>query len=75
MLAVHDRYPDATEAYLEEGRARFIEACSGCHSLPLPNSRKAHEWPPIVGSMSARAKLDAPRRRAIEAYLVAVGAR
>ena len=72
VTAARTHYPDATRALLEEGRGHYIDACGGCHAVPLPSSHRAEDWPAVVGSMSARAHLDPARRRAIEAYLIAV---
>ena len=33
------------------GAMVFKQRCSDCHVPPLPASRKAHDWPQIVGRM------------------------
>lgn len=40
------RYPD-----LATRGASFREACSQCHGLPDPSSRRARDWPQIVARM------------------------
>lgn len=47
VAAVGAGYPEPESA----GAVIFKQRCSDCHMPPPPASRKAHDWPQIVGRM------------------------
>lgn len=47
VAAVGAGYPDPESV----GAIVFRQRCSDCHVPPPPASRKAHDWPQIVGRM------------------------
>ena len=57
-------------ADLEAGRRIYTTQCAACH-LPQPIGRHdADEWPDILATMSARAKLGATERGQLSAYVL-----
>lgn len=64
------RYPAATVKSLTEGRRLFVNRCSGCHTLPVPDAHPPDEWQELIGEMAEDAKLDAGQRDLVEQYLV-----
>lgn len=68
-LRAQARWPGTTVAELTQGRALYIDHCSGCHSLYRPASQRANDWAAIVNEMADRAKLDADRSHAVVRYL------
>lgn len=69
------RFPGADVASLERGRALYVKDCSGCHTLYLPQSRKASDWPAIVAEMAEEAGLDDADLDPIVEYLVTMSER
>jgi len=69
------RWPDSTLAQLEQGRSVFVQRCSGCHALPLPDSRTEAEWKKVLDEMGAEAKLTANERVLVERFVLSVRTR
>jgi cytochrome c5 len=69
------RWPDSSLAQLEEGRAVFVQRCSGCHALPLPDSRNEAQWKKVLDEMSADAKLTASERVLVERFVLSARTR
>ena len=63
-------WPGATLNDLVSGRGRYIEKCSGCHSLSSPKRYSDREWDTIVTRMKMRAKLSPNEEALILEYLV-----
>jgi len=69
------RWPDATLAQLEQGRSVFVQRCSGCHALPLPDSRTEAEWKKVLDEMAAEAKLTTDERVQVERFVLSARTR
>jgi hypothetical protein len=70
------RWPDVTQASLEEGRTHFVNLCSGCHDLPAPSQKSAAEWPKVVREMSTKiTDVDERDLELIERFLVTMSQR
>jgi cytochrome c5 len=69
------RTPGMTLASLERGRRIYVERCSGCHHLPLPESQPADHWEKVVDKMAARAHLSEDHRDLVVAFLASASAR
>jgi mono/diheme cytochrome c family protein len=71
------RWPEATLADLQDGRALYVQRCSGCHTLKSPSSVLADAWPSKIAKMEREhdVRLAASEARLIERYLYAVSLR
>lgn len=69
------RWPDSSLAQLEQGRSMFVQRCSGCHALPLPDSRTEAEWKKVMDEMAAEAKLTPDERVLVERFVLSVRTR
>ena len=69
------RWPETTLADLEHGRALYVQKCSGCHNLHLPEEFAPNEWEGYVAYMVVDAKLTPPEQLAITRFLTAASAR
>ncbi|HVE85648.1 MAG TPA: hypothetical protein VND93_22495 [Myxococcales bacterium] len=69
------RWPGSSLAELEQGRAVFAQRCSGCHSLPLPDSRSEKQWKAVLDEMGEEAKLTPSERVLVERFLLSVRTR
>ncbi len=69
------RWPDSTLEQLEHGRDVFAQRCSGCHALPLPDSRNEAEWKKVLDEMAAEAKLTVDERVLVEHFIFSVRTR
>jgi hypothetical protein len=70
------RWPDVTLAELEKGRTTYVDTCSGCHTLPRPESRAPDDWPDKVREMETDqdVHLGDEERRVLLRYLEAAAA-
>ena len=64
------RWPETTLEQLEHGRAVFVQRCSGCHSLPLPDSRTEAQWIKVLDEMAEEAKLTPAERVLVERFVL-----
>lgn len=64
-------WPGTTRLDLEQGRATYIDKCSGCHTLHLPEEYPADHWRDVVVEMAPRAKLDGAEQDRVIRYLMA----
>ncbi len=69
------RWPDSSLAQLEQGRSVFAQRCSGCHALPLPDSRTEAEWKKVLDEMAAEAKLTPEERVKVERFVLSARTR
>ena len=69
------RWPDSTFAQLEQGRSVFVQRCSGCHALPLPDSRTEAQWKKVLDEMAEEAKLTVDERVLVERFVLSVRTR
>lgn len=69
------RWPDSSLAQLDQGRSVFVQRCSGCHALPLPDSRTEAEWKKVLDEMAADAKLTLDERVLVERFVLSVRTR
>ena len=69
------RWQDVSVAQLEHGRKSYVVKCSGCHHLALPHDRSPQQWPAVIETMSARARLTPAEKLAIERYIVTMSER
>jgi mono/diheme cytochrome c family protein len=60
---------------LAQGRALYVEKCSGCHNLHLPAEYSPEEWKSYVAYMVAEAKITPAEQAAIARFLAASSAR
>jgi cytochrome c5 len=70
--AASQRWPGTTLEDLKAGRTLYVERCSGCHSLPVPDAYAADAWPKVIDEMAARAHLAGDDRTRVLRYLVTV---
>jgi hypothetical protein len=72
-----ERWPGATLAGLERGRALYVDRCRGCHALKLPDDIAHDRWPAEIAEMRNEHGVELTDREAdsIERYLWSVGAR
>lgn len=54
---------------LQKGRQLYINKCSSCHSLILPEKHTASEWKIWVEKMRPKAKTNEPEEKLIIKYL------
>jgi mono/diheme cytochrome c family protein len=71
LLAAQTRWPDATEASLEEGRRLFVSSCARCHGLPALDSATEADWPGVVKNMGPSAKLDDKQQELVLRFVLA----
>lgn len=72
VAAASARWPGTTRALLARGRTLYVNRCSGCHSLVLPQAQTPEAWPHAVEEMSERAALSPEETEEVIRYLVAV---
>lgn len=72
---ISSRFPRATVAELEHGRALYSKRCSSCHQLFDPARFSAERWQKELAQMRNRAGLHDNEERLILQYLSAVGER
>ncbi|HKW14377.1 MAG TPA: cytochrome c [Candidatus Krumholzibacteria bacterium] len=68
-------WPGTTVAQLAEGRALYVDKCSGCHNLHIPAEHSPEEWKGYVAYMTADAKITSEQAGSIARYLAAASAR
>jgi len=68
-------WPGTTVEDLAQGRALYVDKCSGCHNLHLPAEYSPEEWKSYVAYMVAEAKITPEEQAAIARYLAASSAR
>ena len=55
---------------LVKGRASYINKCSSCHSLYLPEKFTKEEWTKNVDKMAPKAKITNQEKKLILAYVI-----
>ena len=68
-------WPGTTVEDLAQGRALYVDKCSGCHNLHLPAEYPPEEWKSYVAYMVAEAKITPEEEAAIARFLAAASAR
>jgi hypothetical protein len=68
-------WPGTTLEELAQGRALYVDKCSGCHNLHVPAEHTPEEWKGYVAYMTADAKITPEEAKEIARYLAAVSAR
>ena len=63
------KYPGATLADLEQGRAIFEEKCHKCHGLKKPFRKDEVKIAKVLPRMAHRAKLDSKQEALVLEYL------
>lgn len=63
-------WPGTSQQDLADGRELFVNRCSSCHTLPMPQQFRQAEWPRFVDEMAQVANLDQPEREKVTRYLV-----
>ena len=71
------RWPETGEAALEDGRARYVQTCAGCHALKLPRDVEPGRWQIAVNEMKREhgVVISLPDERLIVRYLVTMSTR
>lgn len=54
---------------LQKGRALYINKCSSCHALHLPEKYTKNEWIGWVNKMAPKAKITDEEKELIQAYV------
>ncbi len=65
------KFPEATEASLNEGRESFLAKCNACHGYPDLAEHTDEEWGPIVERMGSKSDLDAAKTKNVLHYVLA----
>lgn len=66
------KWPGMDAAQLEAARVLYVDRCSGCHNLVLPETRSLEKWDVVLSSMAPRAKLTPDEREKIWRYISVV---
>lgn len=61
--------PKADLEQLKEGRALYVNKCSSCHSLYLPEKYKKTQWRKWVDKMAPKAQISNAEKEKIYQYL------
>lgn len=65
------RWPQVSQADLEQGRKLLQSKCGGsCHRPPLPSEQPAEAWPHHVAEMAERSGLTPQTQALLEQYLI-----
>ncbi len=72
VASVTAEWPGTTVQDLERGRRLYVRRCSGCHTLLLPETHTAADWPAYVEVMAGRARLGPSETREVTRFLVAL---
>jgi cytochrome c5 len=64
------KYPGASLATLQKGKALYEENCSKCHGLKSPTAYNEEQWGKHVKRMAPKAKIDKPTEELILQYVV-----
>ncbi len=72
VTLVAPQWPGTTVEDLERGRRLYVRRCSGCHTLILPSTHAADDWPVLVDAMAEKARLKPAEREDVVRFLVAV---
>ncbi len=64
------QWPDMGGTKLEEARALYVDRCSGCHNLVLPEKHTMEQWDILLSTMAPRAKINAEQQQQIRRYLL-----
>jgi cytochrome c5 len=59
-----------TLAELQAGRRLYIDKCSSCHALYLPQKYTSRDWHHWVNKMAPKAKVDSAEREKILNYVL-----
>ncbi len=54
---------------LKSGRALYVNKCSSCHNLYLPQQFSNQEWRPLLDKMQKRAQIDSSQKQLIYNYI------
>ena len=66
------QWPSTRSADLERGRVVYVRRCAGCHTLVLPGTHAAEDWPALVEAMSDKARLTAEEKTDVVRFLMAL---
>jgi len=69
------KYPGASLASLQKGKALYEENCSKCHGLKSPTAYNEEQWGKHVKRMAPKAKIDKPTEELILQYVVTMCAK
>jgi hypothetical protein len=64
-----DATPKVSFEELQKGRRKYVEKCSSCHSLYLPEKYSPAQWRIIVDDMEDEAKMNPGEKDLIVKYL------
>ena len=70
--AAKARFPDSSEASLNEGRDLFASHCNRCHNYPDVRKIEEGRWPDILSRMGKKANLDDSQVRAVLTFVLVV---
>ena len=71
LLLAQQRWPSATMADFERGRATYLERCSSCHTPHSPEQFPQARWPQLVHEMRENARLSPQEEEDILRYPIA----
>jgi hypothetical protein len=64
-----DATPTVTFEELQKGRRKYVEKCSSCHALYLPEKYSSAQWRSILDDMEDEAKMNPDEKDLIVKYL------
>ena len=68
------RWPGIDASELHRGRRLYVDHCSGCHALALPQDRAPEAWTVVLKRMHERARLRPEQERLVLRYLESASA-
>lgn len=69
------KWPDATEASLNQGKDVFIANCNQCHDYPAMDAKSEAAWPATMDKMAAKAHLNPQQKQDVLRFVLTEEAR
>jgi hypothetical protein len=66
------RWPQTSLQELSDGRAAYVNHCSGCHSLHVPGEFSEEQWHTVLEEMKVRSRITPEQKELIFRYLAVV---
>jgi hypothetical protein len=63
------QWPGMDATKLENARILYVNRCSGCHNLVLPEAHSLDKWNVILSTMAPRAKLSNEEKEQVRQYI------